>query len=368
MRSLVLSVDYEIFGNGTGDVRQHVTIPTERMTRLCEKYNIPLTIFLETEEYFSFIQNAGQLKADLGCDPAQLIREQMVELIRRGHDVQLHLHPEWYGARYEQGKWVLRPEKQTVDALFETEEETSIYIGSRKQLLRELLQEAESQRDVVAYRAGAFSAQPSVKLLGALAANGISLDSSVVKGLTRRNGIVSMDYRNAPSAKNPWRVGTDVAKEDSQGAIWELPIYSVTQRRFQQATWTRLRAKFSKNVPKNRQRQMVQQLGMGKNPVSVLKFLFQPVPIKLDYHNLSPETLLHWIKSAPPPQAGLPDLVMLIGHTKEHINDEAFDAFLQLVSRDPELKIVSLSDAVGMLPPMNQRPTSAQAFPSSTAK
>ena len=61
-RHVVLSVDYEIFGNGEGDVRQHVTGPTERMARLCEKYGSPLTVFFEVEEYLAFEKFRDALK------------------------------------------------------------------------------------------------------------------------------------------------------------------------------------------------------------------------------------------------------------------------------------------------------------------
>ena len=37
-RQLLLTLDYEIFGNGSGDVRQHMVEPTERMARICERY------------------------------------------------------------------------------------------------------------------------------------------------------------------------------------------------------------------------------------------------------------------------------------------------------------------------------------------
>jgi len=53
-RHVVISVDYEIFGNGEGDVRQHTVDPTNRMARLCEKYGAPLTVFFEVEEYLAF--------------------------------------------------------------------------------------------------------------------------------------------------------------------------------------------------------------------------------------------------------------------------------------------------------------------------
>ncbi len=120
-RQIVLTVDYEIFGNGSGDVRQHIVEPAERMARICERLWIaPLTIFFEAEEYLAFERHAAELETSLGYDPAALIREQVASLVRRGHQFQLHLHPQWYGARFQDDRWLLRPEMETVDQLFES--------------------------------------------------------------------------------------------------------------------------------------------------------------------------------------------------------------------------------------------------------
>ena len=351
MRFIILSVDYEIFGNGSGDVRQHVIEPTERMARLCQQHHVPLTVFFEAEEYVAFVQHASQLKKDLGYDPAALIRQQVISLIQNGHDVQLHLHPEWYGARYEAGRWLLHPKKTTVDALFETQAEVTAYIASRKKLIEEMAAKANPSRRVRAYRAGAFSAQPGQKLLTGLAENGIFIDSSVVKGL--HSASQGFDYRQAPSAKGPWRVSDDVARQDACGPVWEFPIYSVMGRRFNQLTLNRLRAKFSKNVPKDKQKEMITQLGIQpSNPFAVLKFLWQAVPIKLDFHNLSTARLLDLICSAPKPANGDPDVLMLIGHTKEHVDDQRFNQLLAAIVRKPDVKVISLDNLATLVQPV----------------
>lgn len=344
IRQIVVSVDYEIFGNGTGDVRQHMTQPTERMAKICEAHGVPLTVFFEVEEYLCFERHRDELKQKVGYDPAAEIRTQIKSFAERGHDIQLHLHPEWYGATLESGNWNLRMDRQTVDSNFSSEEEAVEYIKERKAVIDEILEEAGSDRRVCVYRAGAFSAQPGRKLLSALRANQINIDSSVVRGLTRENPHVRLDYRNAPCRKGPWKVLRDVAQADPDGDIWEFPIYSVMGRRWQQATVGRLKAKFSKNVPKHRQQQMVKQLGISKNPIKLIRFLFQPTPIKLDFHNLTPRKLLSYIRSAPAPKNGLPDVLVSIGHSKEHLHDEPFSEFLNLVTQDPKLKVVGFGD------------------------
>jgi len=240
-----------------------------------------------------------------------------------------------------------------VDSLFETQEETDRFIAARQALIEGMLAEAGGkQQKVTVYRAGAFSAQPGTKLLPALAKNGFVIDSSVVKGLVQDKGYGSgLDYRKAPSAKEPWRVSRDVIEMDPAGPIWEVPIYSRMGRRIQQFTVRRLRAKFSKNIPKAQKQDMVQKLGIGKNPVKILKFLAQPIPIKLDFHNQPPHTLVNWIKSAPVAAKGGLDVVVLIGHTKEHTDDVAFEKFLALAKAARGLKFSGFGEIAQALRP-----------------
>ena len=177
-------------------------------------------------------------------------------------------------------------------------------------MIDDLVASVGRQEKVIAYRAGAFSAQPGHRLLPALAANGIVIDSSVVAGMKRTLGNHTLDYRAAPAARRHWRVQDDVSREAPQGIVSELPIYSRMGRRFSQITWRRMRAKFSKNVPKEKQKELMGQLGVRRNPAKFLQFLFEPVPIKLDFHNQSAGQMTRWVRSAPPPPEG--DLDVLI--------------------------------------------------------
>lgn len=343
-RKICLTVDHEIFGNGTGDVRQHMTEPTERMAAACEKHGMPLTLFFEVEEFLAFEREREKLVAVLGYDPAAEVRAQAVDLARRGHDLQLHVHPEWVGSAFENGTWKLNADNRTVHSLFASQSETTEYIRSRKAAVDALWAGAGSARRVTAFRAGAFCVQPGERLLPALAANGILIDSSLVKGLTRDDEHVHLNFRSAPAVRRHWRVATDVAIEDANGAVLEIPIYSLMGRRIQQMTPRRLLAKFSRSVPKEKQREMVNQLNMGRSPASVARFLARPFPIKLDFHNMSAKQMLRWIRNAPPAPTGDMDVIVLIGHSKEHRDHANFETFLAGVAADRSLEVVSMSD------------------------
>lgn len=349
MRYLLLTLDYEIFGNGTGDVRRHMVEPTEQMARICEKHSVPLTVFFEAEEYLAFCRYARELEQQLGYDPAGLIREQVRSLVKRGHDVQLHLHPQWHGARFENGRWLLRPEMETVDHLFEEVEETIAFIRERKALLEELV---GNTAPVLAYRAGAFSAQPGKKLLPALAENYFRFDSSVVRGLFRTSGDYCLDYRGVRTGQRLWRVRDDVTREDPNGLVWEIPIHSVPVRRYQQITWSRLRAKFSRNVPAAQQKEMMHRFVQPTHPLKTVRTLFEPVPLKLDFHNQTAGEFCRTLATAAPTEnCDAPDVMVAIGHSKEHIDDAAFDRLLAEVTSRGEVEITTFAKISDLLPP-----------------
>jgi hypothetical protein len=152
-----------------------------------------------------------------------------------------------------------------------------------------------------------------------------------------------LDFTGAPEGRRHWRISGDVAREDAGGRVTEIPIYSRMGRRIQQLTPRRLMAKFSGNVPRVKQREMVKQLAIGRTPWSLLRFLRQRYPIKLDFHNMSSAQMLRWIRTAPPAPEGDLDVIVLIGHSKEHRDDVDFERFLAAVAAHPALEVVSMS-------------------------
>ena len=113
------------------------------MARLCEKYGAPLTVFFEVEEYLAFEKFRDALWQQLGYDPAALIRQQIIALAKAGHDIQLHLHPQWYrrGLQRWQMDFAARKDARLI-RLFETQEETTNYIAERKAVIEKMLAEA----------------------------------------------------------------------------------------------------------------------------------------------------------------------------------------------------------------------------------
>lgn len=107
MISLIITIDYEIFGDGSGDVKKHIISPANQLLDICDKYGAKLTLMFEVAEYWAFKELEERGALNLDYYPSQLMAEQAANAIERGHDVQLHLHPQWLGAKYENGSWVV---------------------------------------------------------------------------------------------------------------------------------------------------------------------------------------------------------------------------------------------------------------------
>src|SRR6202166_2002089 len=100
MIDFIFTLDYEIYGNGTGSLTELVYEPAERLRRLFDKWNARFVAFVEVAEF----EKIAQYRTDSAIN---LVREQIFDLHREGHEIALHLHPQWSNARYAQGAWHL---------------------------------------------------------------------------------------------------------------------------------------------------------------------------------------------------------------------------------------------------------------------
>ena len=69
--------------------------PTNRILDICNRNGAKLTIMFEVAEYWAFKQYDDHLTNKLGYSPSQEMEQQAIKAIIQGHDVQLHIHPQW---------------------------------------------------------------------------------------------------------------------------------------------------------------------------------------------------------------------------------------------------------------------------------
>jgi hypothetical protein len=212
MIEVIFTLDYEIYGNGQGDLRELVYEPAERLNAIFKSAGARVVIFAEVAEL--------EMIEAVGADPAikDVIR-QIKEFHRDGFELGLHIHPWWYSARRENGGWVL--DKQEYNLCIQPEARIIEIVDRAIAYLRHMAGDADLVP--LAFRAGHLIFQPTEPLSRVLAERGIRIDSSVYRGgLWRQH---KLDYRRVPRTYY-WRFADDVAVPDDKGDLFEFPIYT----------------------------------------------------------------------------------------------------------------------------------------------
>lgn len=218
----IFTLDYEIHGNGEGCPYRLMVEPTARLLDLFDRYGAKLTIMAEVAE----IAQYGRYAEECGVDRFHFtdIVRQLEDAVRRGHDVQLHLHPSYVNARAVDGRWQQDWGEYDFASLRIDRMNELVKFG--KLFLEELLRPVDASYRCDVFRAANWSVVPSHNVVRVLAENGFRIDSSVFK-YGRRDKGVQFDYGSAPSPLVPWRVSDDdMCTRSEAGRLWEFPIYS----------------------------------------------------------------------------------------------------------------------------------------------
>ena len=223
-RTLVaMTVDYETWQPQLPGVplnwETDVLVPTARLMDVFDEAGSTLTLFAEMGEYLWLSENRPEI--------ASRMAQQLREAIIRGHDVQLHLHPNWLPEMYPQvqdGRWSWDMQRSRAS---DYPGDLTAAIGRCKQALEDVIRPVKPDYQVVAFRAGTYEAQPFARLYDALAAHGIWCDSSVLPGDTRSDR--RYDYRHAYEDHQPWFAGRfdpQLKAPPGEREIIELPVFA----------------------------------------------------------------------------------------------------------------------------------------------
>ena len=100
MIECIFTIDYKIYGNGNGSLRELVIDPAERLKEIFKKHNSRYVVFAEVAEL--------EMIEAKGADPAiNQVKQQIRDFHRDGYELGLHIHPGWYNSRYENDGWIL---------------------------------------------------------------------------------------------------------------------------------------------------------------------------------------------------------------------------------------------------------------------
>jgi SAM-dependent methyltransferase len=220
---VAVSIDYETWqpipDGRTIDWESDVFLPAEQLMRIFERRQAAVTFFAEMGEYIWLEQNRPEIAGRMAA--------QLEDAVRRGHDVQLHLHPNWLpelGAECRNGNWYW---DWSFRRLHDYPGDTVALIAKCKEKLESIGRRANPHYAVTCFRAGGYSAQPFNRIYDALAETGIFCDSSVYAGGVDRER--KYDYSLAWSDHQPYfanRFDPQFKAPFAEQSVIELPIFA----------------------------------------------------------------------------------------------------------------------------------------------
>jgi hypothetical protein len=338
--NLIFTLDYEIHGNGDGSPYDLIVEPTYRLMTLLEKYGAKLTIHADVAEILCFKKYYEETGEDKFF--YKEIEKQLQEAIRRGHDVQLHIHSSYFNATYNGKSWEqFWPEYNMAALDFQRIDEI---ISTSKQFLENILKPISADYSCYAFRAANWSMMPTENIYKALIKNGLHVDTSVYKG-GRQQGNVDYDYTDAFSHLYAYKAdASNINLQDVNGQLTEYPIYTEMRHFWSFITPIRLfrmvRAKFHKHKSAHRVATLSPSTNNSSNKLSWRSF-FVKSPWKLDFNQASGLQLINALKRIKKQTKDKKTSidVVLIGHSKTFVpyNEKSLDKFLYWTSKQTNI-------------------------------
>lgn len=314
MISCIFTIDYEIYGNGEGSLKNLVYEPAARLVNIFLKHNIRFVPFVEVAE----LEIIESQSTDTTIDS---VKQQIRDFHNYGFELGLHLHPQWYNALHDNGKWQLDYSEYNLCIL--SQERITKIIDRSILYLRNILGRADYTP--LSFRAGNWLFQPTRIVAKVLNERGIKIDSSVFKGGIQRR--YNLDYRQSLRNGYYWRFANDVNVADPQGTMLELPIY--TQMVPLWRMYTAKRVGLQQKAAQSAQ-------GSSKYPQRLSDFLRPRHPLKLDFCRMTIKELITMMDRVIEEDRKATTLfkpIVAIGHTKDLVDFETVENFLSYLKQ-----------------------------------
>ncbi len=309
MIECIFTLDYEIYGNGEGSLKELVYEPAEKLKTVFEKFRARMVVFVEAAE----LEIIGSQRADPAID---LVERQIREIHGEGFEVGLHLHPQWYNARREDGSWTLDHAEYNLCLL--PPERIDQIVGRSIGYLQKILNEPSFSP--FSFRAGNWLMQPTAAAAESLAGHGIKIDSSVFKGGLQHQ--LGLDYRRSRRNGYYWPFYEDVNVPNPKGKLLEIPTYARMVPAWKMLSSKRVGLQ-KKSATKNRDRP-------GRLPR--FRDVLRPwYPMKLDFCRLTIAEMIGMFDQELEKDRRNPALfrpIVAIGHTKDLVDLETVKSFL----------------------------------------
>ena len=322
--NVYLTFDYEVFGDGAGSYIEDVVSPMSEILKVCDSKNIKSTIFFEILEYLRINESWSNEKFNTyDSNPCEAVKKQIHQAYMNGHQIELHIHPQWYDAELKEGKWLLDMKNWSLGLFSHKRICVKDLITFCKIELEKLMHEIDPNYQVNVFRAGAYNVQPSHKIYTALIENNIKLDSSVYPG-GFENSLSKFNFQNHLNL-DFWKVNPKDFSVPGKSSLVELPIYSKKILRiFRLFDVFKERKKSTRVFPISSNASQAKKLSLFQK----IKFLFSYEFYPWDITMFSKKMHLKYISSLK--RFKTRREFVLIGHPKSLPSNKCFQDFVNL--------------------------------------
>lgn len=216
MMEAFLTLDYELFlSSQTGSQCACIIQPMNRLLEIADKHCVKMVVFVDA----AYLLRLYQIRKNnsYAADCYEEISTNIKTLDEKGHDVEMHFHPQWLFSEMDGAEWKMDLKHYKLSDVPDVE---NLFIEA-KGLLDSLL-----KKPTIAYRAGGYSIQTYKSYPDLFKKAGILCDSSVLRGHSSFSQYQYYDYSIIP-AKHFYRFEDDVCVESDNGPFKEVSISSV---------------------------------------------------------------------------------------------------------------------------------------------
>jgi hypothetical protein len=328
MLHFIFTLDYELYANGSGALRDLVYEPTARLASIFKEHHTTFVVFAEVAE----LQKIEEYGSD---ESIGTVTRQLRRLYEQGFEIGLHIHPWWCNAQREKGTWRLDWSERNLCSL--PKRRVKAIVAEATRYLRTTL--AEPCFVPLCYRAGTWIMQPTAIVAQVLSQAGVQIDSSVFKGGRVRD--LNIDYRTSKKNGHWWRFTGDVNLREEEGILLELPIF--TQMR---PFWSMLSRK--RLVVQTRNLTASDNQSAASRLLDLVRFYY---PRKLDFCRMDFQEIRNVVDLLIREDQLSPDLykpIVAIGHSKDLVDFATVDACLEYL-RWRGVKVVDFQTALAQI-------------------
>ncbi len=240
---VLIEDDFEIMGNGLGNVADLQYLPSLALMNIAEKFGVKLTFMVDVAHQLTLKKYCKHPEVKI---QSKLWDETVLLMIERGFDVQLHLHPQWVNSVYKDGYFHLT-DVWNIGRLL-PEEQTALITDSVV-YLESLLRPVRPEYDVCAFKGGAWGLQPSTHLMSELGKAGIHIIMGPRDGmLVKQQGL---DYTGMEEKVLPYYPNHDdltkIADAGGKSVVIPLQSYYPDLLTFSKYVFNHIFSKLSSN-------------------------------------------------------------------------------------------------------------------------